>query len=220
MIRLTDLERFFHQLVRNLSATDPARLRRPLPLSDIRDTILPYRANRRALQLESSEDYELVLMQLCAGEGGFATTQPPDVRALFATELQSANPDLGILHLHENAVVTLEARRLADALDPKPELAFAPPGHVPDLLVDESPVSPLTDLKFREPLESGPASKPHPETSAIHCSTCGEVLPGHRMVNFCPQCGSSQIRTGCPACGSEVETGWQHCVTCGAPLSG
>jgi predicted RNA-binding Zn-ribbon protein involved in translation (DUF1610 family) len=214
-IRLTDLERFFRQLVRNLAATDPARLRRPLPLTDIRDSILPYRANRRALELESSEDYELILMQLCAGEGGFAATQPPDIKALFAAELRSPNPDLGMLHLHENAEVSLEPKRVADALDPKPELAFAPPGHLPDVLVDESPVSTLTDLEPREPSRS---ASPHPE-AAVHCSTCGEVLPGHRMVNFCPQCGSSQIRTGCPACGSEVEAGWRHCVTCGAAVS-
>jgi predicted RNA-binding Zn-ribbon protein involved in translation (DUF1610 family) len=214
-IRLTDLARFFRQLVRNLAATDPARLRRPLPLTEIRDSILPYRANRRALELESSEDYELILMQLCAGEGGFAATQPTDIKALFAAELRSPNPDLGLLQLHEKAEVILEPKRVADALDPKPELTFAPPGHLPDVLVDESPVSTLTDLEPREPSRS---ASPHPE-AAVHCSTCGEVLPGHRMVNFCPQCGSSQIRTGCPACGSEVEAGWRHCVTCGAAVS-
>lgn len=213
---MTDLERFFRQLVRNLAATDPARLRRPLPLTDIRDSILPYRANRRALQLESSEDYELVLMQLCAGEGGFAITEPADVRALFAEEVRSANPDLGILHLHEHAVVSLEARPLAEALDPKPDLAFAPPGHLPELLVDESPVSALPSL---EPLDAD--SAPGSETQAAsHCNSCGEPLPSHRVIHFCPHCGSNQTRTGCPACGGEVEPGWRHCVTCGAFVGG
>ena len=67
---MTDLERLVRQLVDNLSAIDPARLQQPVTLADIRDTIVPYRATRRALQLESSEDYELALMRLCAGEGG------------------------------------------------------------------------------------------------------------------------------------------------------
>ena len=204
--------------MRNLAATDPARLRRPLPLTDIRDSIMPYRANRRALQLESSEDYELVLMQLCAGEGGFATTEPEDVRALFAAELQTPNPDLGILQLHENAVVSLEARPLAEALDSKPELAFAPPGHTPELLVDESPISTLADLPSIEPTADRASPEQHAE-AITHCSTCGELLPANRMVNFCPHCGSSQVRTGCPACGADVEPGWRHCVTCGAPIS-
>ncbi|HKH83622.1 MAG TPA: hypothetical protein VKA25_08060 [Gemmatimonadales bacterium] len=125
---MTDLQRFFRVLVRNLAATDPARLRRPLPLTDIRDTIVPYRGNRRSLQLESSEDYELVLMQLCAGQEGFARIEPEDARSLFAAELRSINPDLAILHLHENAVVSLEPGPLAEALNLRPDLEFAPPG--------------------------------------------------------------------------------------------
>lgn len=214
---MTDLERFFRQLVRNLAATDPARLRRPLPLTDIRDSIVPYRANRRALQLESSEDYELVLMQLCAGEGGFATTDPADVRALFAEEVRSANPDLGILHLHEHAVVSLEAKPLAEALDPKPDdLAFAPPGHLPDPRVDEPSVLALSAPEAF-PADSAPAAE---SGASHHCSSCGELLPSHRVIHFCPHCGSHQSQEGCPACGSEVEPGWRHCVTCGAFAGG
>ena len=83
---MTDLQRFFRVLVRNLAATDPARLRRPLPLTDIRDTIVPYSANRRSLQLESSEDYELMLMQLCAGQEGFARTEPEEVRYCLGSD--------------------------------------------------------------------------------------------------------------------------------------
>ena len=67
-----------------LAATDPGKLRSPLQLGEVRDTILPYRTHRRALQLESSEDYELVLIRLCAGQGGYAQTKPSDVHAEFA----------------------------------------------------------------------------------------------------------------------------------------
>lgn len=201
---MTDLQRFFRQLVRNLAATDPARLHRPLPLTDIRDSIVPYRANRRALQLESSEDYELVLMQLCAGEAGLAKTEPEDVRALFVAELRNANPDLGILHLHENAVVSLAAEPLAEALDAKPELAFAPPGHVPELPSFES-------------LESEVAPEPHGENTS-HCRHCEGELPTGRLVNFCPHCGGHHVLARCRGCESEIEAGWRHCVNCGAPV--
>lgn len=199
---MTELELFFRQIVRNLAATDPARLHRPLPLSDIRDSIVPYRANRRALQLESSEDYELVLMQLCAGEGGFARTEPDDVRALFAAELRSANPDLGILHQHENAVVSLEPKQLARALDPAPDLTFAPPAPELDLPAGKPPLG----------------AEPSGEPSAArlgHCGQCGGALPTRRLVNFCPHCGWNQLVTRCPACQSELEAGWRHCITCG-----
>jgi hypothetical protein len=44
-------------------------------------------------------------MQLCAGEGGFAITEPEDVQELFGVEVRSTNPDLGLLQLHENAAL-------------------------------------------------------------------------------------------------------------------
>ena len=113
---MTDLERFFRRLVGNLAGTDPARLHRPLPLADVEQDILPYRANRRALELDSSEDYEMVLLRLCAGEGGFVRTEPEEARISFARELQSPNPDLGILRLFENVVLTLRSEPLARAL--------------------------------------------------------------------------------------------------------
>lgn len=185
---MTDLQRFFRVLVRNLAATDPARLRGPLALTDIRNTIVPYRANRRSLQLESSEDYELVLMKLCAGQEGFARTEPEDVRLLFAAELRSVNPDLFVLHIHENAVVRLEAAPLAEALNLKPDLAFAPPEEAPSA---------------------------HQRINPGHCGGCGGHLPTYRAVNFCPKCGIRQTHARCPACECEVETGWRHCVACG-----
>ena len=216
---MTDLQRLFRQLVRNLAATDPARLHRALPLTDIRDTIVPYRANRRALQLESSEDYELVLLQLCSGEGGFARTEPEEVRELFAAELRSANPDLGILHLHEHAVVSLEAAPLAEALDPEPDLAFAPPEQRPGPPAQEESAT-LPELPHFEPLQEEPAGGLDGEQMIPHCSQCGGLLPSRRVVNFCPHCGGSQVLTRCPTCQSELETGWRHCVGCGAALSG
>ena len=89
---MTDLERFFRRLVANLAASDPARLHRPIPLEDIHESIVPYRSNRRALLLDSSEDYELVLLRLCAGEGGLVRTEPEEVRARFAEEAGAPTP--------------------------------------------------------------------------------------------------------------------------------
>src|SRR5215203_6875404 len=171
---MTDLQRFFRVLVRNLAATDPARLRRPLPLTDIRDTIVPYRGNRRSLQLESSEDYELVLMQLCAGEGGFAITQPEDVRSLFAAEVRSTNPDLALLHLHEKAVVKLEAAPLAEALNGQPDLAFAPPAQMARSGVAESSTAPLQDEATPDPAEADTSAEPRSHSSVSRCRRCGD----------------------------------------------
>lgn len=206
---MTDLERFFRQVVRNLAATDAARLYRPITLAEIRDFIVPYRSNRRALQLESSEDYELVLMQLFAGEGGLAKAEPEEVRAILAAELRSSNPDLEVVHQHENAVITLESQPLAAALSPEPGLAFAPPDHVTDL-----------ELVSSEVRNGPPTQDPNSDHFISHCTECGGLLPSGRGVNFCPYCGGPHRVSRCPACRSEIEAGWRHCVSCGAEVSG
>jgi predicted RNA-binding Zn-ribbon protein involved in translation (DUF1610 family) len=199
---VTDLERFFAQLVRNLAATDRSRLGKPLLLVDIRNSILPYRANRRALQLESSEDYELVLMRFCAGEGGFARTGPDEVRDEFVKEVGSPNPDLTIVQQYENAVVHLDTKAVAKALDPQPERAYAP----------QEPGSQI------ESLEKPFVSPANGENDSSRCSRCGAGLPVDRVVNFCPQCGQNLKRIQCPECGTELERGWRHCVACGATV--
>lgn len=212
---MTDLDRFFGQLVRNLAAGDRARLGKPILLVDIRNSILPYRANRRALQLESSEDYELVLMRLCAGEGGFARTGPDEVRDEFIRELESPNPDLTVVQQHENAVVHLDPKAVAKALDPKPELAYAP-------LEQRSPSAepkPTPSPKSkRAPRESPAAIVGQSEEKVARCGRCGGALPAGRVVNFCPQCGQNLARLRCPDCKTELEPGWRHCVNCGTTL--
>jgi hypothetical protein len=202
---VSDLERFFAQLVRNLAALNPARLRQPLTLAEIRESIIPYRANRRALELESSEDYELIVIRLCAGEGGFAITEPEEAHADFVQEVESPNPDLTIVEKHRKAVVGLDPRLVAKALDPKPELAYAP---------WEEQVS---HAKLAQKAEAA-ASERVPAAPDLRCTHCGVPLPVGRVVNFCPKCGQSQLR--CPKCKTALERGWRHCVGCGATVKG
>ena len=115
---MTDLERFFQRLVERLAATDPARLHRPIELDEIMHVLVPYRANRRTLGVDTSEEYELVVMRLCAGEGGLARAEPEEARARFVRELASANPDLAALHSFESVLITLRPEPLSRALGP------------------------------------------------------------------------------------------------------
>jgi predicted RNA-binding Zn-ribbon protein involved in translation (DUF1610 family) len=205
---VTDLERFFRRLVENLAGTDPARLHRPLPLEDILQVIVPYRANRRTLGLDSSEEYELVVLRLCAGEGGLARTEPEEVRARFAEELRSPHPDLAVLHSFESVLVSLRPEPLARALGSSPEPPEVPAPEPEDMLGPEEVLEPDP-----EP-ETVPAAEP-----ATQCPYCGGRLPTGRPVNFCPHCGQSQILMLCPECRSEVEPGWKHCVNCGCAVA-
>ena len=211
---MNELERFFRRLVGNLASTDPARLHRPIPLEDVRHTIVPYRTNRRALSLDTSEDYELVLLRLCAGEGGFIRAEPEEARARLADELASPNPDLGVFDLVENVVLTLRSEPLARALGPEPERAPAPPP--PPRM---PPPEPLDVPDFPE-IDELPEPEAAPdEPVPPHCLYCGGALPAHRSVNFCPHCGQSQSVPLCTQCHGELEPGWRHCVNCGAAVS-
>jgi len=218
---VTELERFFRRLVANLAGSDPARLHRPIPLEDILESIVPYRSNRRALLLESSEDYELVVLRLCAGEGGLVRTEPEEVRVRFAEEAASTNPDLHVLHKFEHVLVSIRAEPLTRALgsEPDPDLPYAPPLATQLLAgLDLPALDPLNDLDPIEPDASGAADEA-PAADAPHCLYCGDALPGDRPVRFCPHCGQRQAPSECPQCHSDVEPGWRHCVSCGTALA-
>ena len=208
---MNELERFFRRLVGNLASTDPARLHRPIPLDDVRHAIVPYRTNRRALALDTSEDYELVLLRLCAGEGGFVRAEPEEARARFAEELAGPNPDLEVLGALENVVLTLRSEPLARALGPEPELPPTPAARMP------AP-APLDVPEFPE-IDEVPEEAAPDEPIPPHCLYCGGALPAHRAVNFCPHCGQSQTVPLCAQCHTELEPGWRHCVNCGAAVS-
>jgi hypothetical protein len=222
---VSDLDHFFRQLVANLSATDPARLYQSIPIADIQNVIIPYRANRRALGLASAEDYEVLLLRLCAGEHGLARTDPPEIQAKFASEMAGTNPDLGLLRTHGDALVSLSGHAVALALAVDPHAAYAPPavpaeetfgaapGHT--ILPDEVPGEelPLDEIRTRE------NGDPHlADAAGLMCLFCGGTLPAHRPANFCPHCGQSQTTLRCPACQAEIEVGWRHCAGCGAPV--
>jgi hypothetical protein len=153
-------------------------------------------------------------MRLCAGEGGFAITEPQDVQELFGAEVRSTNPDLGLLQLHENAVVSLRSGRVAEALNPAPDLAYAPPGTIQAPTIEAAMAHEL-GVREVEPLLDDSL----PDDFPSHCGRCAGVLPPNRVVNFCPNCGADQATARCPSCQGNVETGWRYCVTCGTSLN-
>jgi predicted RNA-binding Zn-ribbon protein involved in translation (DUF1610 family) len=229
---VSDLEQFFRQLVANLAVTDPRRLYQQLQVAEIQRDILPYRANRRALGLASAEDYEVLLLRLCAGEGGLARTDPPELQARLRSELAGTNPDLALLRAHGDALVWLTGTAVAEALTADPHAPYAPPQAAPMAAPMAAPEEPLgaafdpthADALLPEdhelPLEEASATPQPAEThgQAPMCLYCGGALPAGRQVNFCPHCGQSQRALRCAACQTELEYGWRHCVNCGAPV--
>ena len=233
---MTEVERFFRRLVSTLAGTAPARLQGPLPLDDITGSILPYRVHRRALQLDTVEDYEAVLLRLCAGEGDLVWTEPEEARHRFVAETRSAHPDLTALYAFENVQLSLRPEPLLWALAPDPQADFGPPAPAAESAAAEPPRhdSPPVEPAAAEPVLVLGAGRVdvlpprevaeenlHPEEPSAHpptCLYCGGALPTNRTVNYCPHCGQNQTQILCPECRSEVEPGWRHCVNCGAAV--
>ena len=203
---MTDLERFFRRIVSNLAAIDAGRLREPVPLAEIPLSIVPYRINRRALQVDTSEEYEMLLLRLCAGEGGYIRTEPEKVRQKFEEEVRSPNPDLEVIHRFEDVVLTLRPERVDRALRPMTDDVERVPVAAPT----QPPVFDETEIVEEE-------LAPAEDVVGSQCVYCGGALPD-RPVNFCPHCGQSQVAMVCPECHADIEPGWRHCVNCGLAL--
>jgi len=233
-----DIERLFRHLTRTLLALDPARLQQPVTVGELVSRFVPYRTSRRALGVESSEDYELLLLRFASGEGGYANTEPGPVRLRFASEVKSPNPDLSVLREFRDAAFVLQPIPLARVLSGQTEDdAYAPPPHQAAPAVEElvevveqldaaaEAIEPLPFDAVRTvgaeefnvtPVAEAPAA---PVAAAARCGYCGGSLPTGRAVHFCPHCGQSQLLGQCPRCKAEVEYGWRHCVSCGTGLS-
>jgi len=223
---VSDLERFFQLLVGNLAAVDPRRLHQPLQVAEILSDVLPYRANRRALGIESAEDYEALLLRLCAGDGGLARTDPPEIQARFRSELATPNPDLSLLRTHGDAFVSLAGPAVARALATDPHAPYAPATSVPEGTLglswehaaDDAPAADATEELALDEVRGDTEPDRTPGPAGEMCLYCGGPLPAGRQVNFCPHCGQDQTTLRCPACQTELEFGWRHCVNCGARI--
>lgn len=231
-----DVQRFFGQLVRALSNGDVDRSRDPIEIAEIYQSVLPYRRYRKALRVESNQDYEMVLLRLLAGEGGYASVDPVEVQDALIEEINSVNPNPGAfrdyaaakVYLNSSAVQTLTAD--FDEYAPPPSVLeelendtppveeYAPPDpeggqrsvHIP-FMTDPADVSPLPGLE-RAPIfsekDSGPRS----------CPDCMRDLPRNRHVKFCPYCGSNVETRRCPACQTDLAHDWKYCITCGTTV--
>jgi hypothetical protein len=193
---MDELTRFARRLVERLGAR-PGGNHGPVSVRTIRTEILPYRSERRTLGLSSVEDYETVLLRLVAEERGFVRTAPPEAAQRCRDVLSQPNPDLGILDAIAEATIQFTSLAAAPILpaEPEPEPAPAP-----------APTG-----------SAAPAVEP-PAPATPACPHCRGEFPVGRLVVFCPWCGERLIPLCCERCGSECESAWKHCITCGAPV--
>lgn len=260
---MSDLKRFVRQLADTLRTRDPSGVHRPVAVGDLRRRILPYRLYRNALGLLSNDDYDLLVLRLCAEQEEWVRTFPPEAAERCRAEVAMPYPDLDLLDTIEDATIQIGAAALARvqaspdspddvpgergtaALDdvaalaergplsstveerpPAPTATEAgePPARTapPDAVAasagspgDAAPSSAVLPHVARSPVSSpGPAALVETQR-ADRCRYCAASLPVGRTVVYCPYCGHQLRAVRCTRCGTELEIGWRHCITCG-----
>lgn len=231
-----ELERFFRRLVLNVAQLDQSRLDAPLPIVEIHQNLVPYRTHRAILAFETQQDYEMAILRLLAGEGGFARVEPDEVRQLLEREAQAVSPDTGIFRRFPSATVRLEPDQVREVLGTTQPAGAEPPAldtAAPAVTAfefaegetaadDEDADQP--DLPFSladgEPPEDIEPVGREVSIGGAQCGYCGGDLPVGRTVIFCPHCGQNVGVMHCSVCGTELDVGWQFCITCGREMGG
>lgn len=224
-----DVSRLFECLVRELEARDPAQLQTPFQISELYQSIVPYRSHRSQLGLDSNQDYEMAVLHLLAGEGGYATVEPEEVQAALAHEAEEVSPDPGAFREYAGARVRLHPTAVARVLDAAQ--TYAPPDPVtptdepePESEVTEAAeptvaAEPVFALDVEhlapEPPPPPPRLTPTAAVASPACKHCGRILPLHRDLTYCPFCGNPAHALVCRQCGDELEATWRYCGTCG-----
>jgi len=234
---MDELTRFARRLIEQLSASKDG-VDRPVPVGMVREKILPYRTHRRALMLESVEDYETVLLRLIAGERGFVRTLPAAAAQRCQEELAGANPDLGVLDEVADSTIQITSLAAAKILgDEAPEvIASAAPviaseakqsrrtaeiAPVPAApRIDRPAPAPRDDRPALAARDDGPpviarAERPKQSPRPVEVATAPAVPRDDR-----PRGEASVTMTECPHCHHAMPSGREvvFCPWCGARL--
>lgn len=232
------LERLYRHLVRTIRASFPQYLNRPFEVAELYQTIMPYRHHRRELGFDTNQDYEMAVLQLLSGRGGYLVVEDR-MREALTRELASANPDPGAFREYATSSVQLSADALRQHDAAPAAEALVPSSSAPTQRVSaasrpaptsngdvESAPAPRTSEPARAapsltalatPAATQRASAGVPVEMGEHCRYCGGDLPPGRRIVFCPHCGQNLTVVNCMACGTELELGWKFCTTCGRP---
>jgi hypothetical protein len=240
-----DLDRMFRHLVRTIRSRFPQYLSQPFDVSELHQTILPYRLNRRELALESNEDYEITLTELLSGARDYLIVDDL-MRDALRAELSSVNPDPTAFKQFSNSRVAISPNALRSLAvgpgdDPATATATGAPSAsaVSERAVRPAPPPPPAAAAPAPPIPSAPstrassgtprASRPSAPVQSIpatpRASNPALKSVGTRTVvpqpdDRCRSCGESlpvgRPITFCPHCGQNLTT--MNCPACGSEL--
>ncbi len=214
---MDDLDRIYHRLVHGIRLHNPEYLTVPFTVQELYEDLIPYRHHRRELGIETNQDYEVAIARLLSGERGYLRGDPKMAERLTA-EVASATGDFSAFREFASTRVTLAPEPLkATAPAPAPESVRTEPAPPRPAAAEMTEIVP-TSLDAGTTEQPAVRSPSHTDTEprGSGCRFCGGTLPGGgRGVTYCPHCGQNLSVKNCPACSTELETGWKFCVTCG-----
>jgi hypothetical protein len=197
-VALNEVDRLFRRLVEVLAAGGTERLTDPIEIPALYQELIPYRANRARLRLDSHQDYEMALLRLLAGESGYVEVEPAEVAQALADEVRAIHPHPGAFRSFSDARARLSIQAVRTILEATERFAPAPPA---------------------PPSTGAPAVGVSAAPGPGLCPQCDRSLPTGRVVKFCPHCGDDVKVRQCPQCGTQLDIDWRHCITCGYRVS-
>src|SRR5829696_7141573 len=103
---MDELDRMYRRLVQNIRSGFPDLMGRPFEIAEVYTTLIPYRHNRRELELDTNQDYEHALLRLLSGERGYLIGDP-QMQAELRAELDAPNPDLTKFRAYSTTMISI-----------------------------------------------------------------------------------------------------------------
>lgn len=206
-------------------------------VSEIYQTLAPYRTVRSALGFEMNADYEHALVRLLSGLDGLTRLEPSQARDRLRKELESPNPDVTLYREYAACDVVLNPPSpqvdwvreqldedvqmvlYSDDLDEEDETQDAEESHA---TYDTWTNSADAQADAEPQLEADSTSAANDGVEMRRSATCGYCdaeLPSARRLRFCPFCGADQTMQPCGGCGEPLDPEWAFCIACGTAVA-
>lgn len=180
---MKEVERIFRLIVTNLSNQNPDRLRAPIEVAEIYQSLIPYRHFRQVLGFDTNEDYEMALLRFFAGEGGYASMDPTEAQEALLEEARSVNPHPGAFREYAAAKVYLNTRAVESLTTP--DDAYAPPGRTAEQTAHQEGASPerseAPTASHAPPLQRPFVARPTPPSDRPPAPTRGGTTQPRHM---------------------------------------
>jgi hypothetical protein len=211
---MDDLDRLAFRLARTIRQKFPQLREHGFSLTDLEETLLPFRDARRELADTGTDAWEISMLRLVSGERGYLETNDA-LRDACRNALTLPSPTMALVRSWASSSLSLgpAALRVGDERNSGPVAAAATPQQ--QHARPASPVAGSGRLAEAPPTAQPQSATPPRSSKHQGCRYCGGRLPDGRTVTFCPHCGLDLTKRQCPACSSRLEVQWRFCVTCG-----